>query len=155
VRPEEYAPGLGRPGAAFVTLRRRGSLRGCTGSLQARHPLVRDVAENAHRTAFADPRFPGLEAAELEDLDVHLAVLSPLTPLASPSEGDLLGALRPGVDGLVLREGSASSTFLPAVWKTLPAPADFVAELKRKAGLPASHWTETLRFERYTVQEFG
>ena len=64
-------------------------------------------------------------------------------------------ALRPGVDGLVLREGVRSATFLPAVWESLPEPKAFLRHLREKAGLPPSHWSPTLRFERYTAREVG
>jgi hypothetical protein len=80
-------------------------------------------------------------------------VLSPLAALPARSETELLAALRPGVDGLVLREGLAGATFLPAVWESLPDPADFLRELRRKAGLAPAHWSATLRFERYTALE--
>lgn len=141
------------PGASFVTLRRSGELRGCTGSLEPVRPLVVDVAENAFRSAFRDPRFPPLRENELGELDVHVARLGPLEPLPAGSESALLAALRPGVDGLVLREGARSATFLPAVWESLPEPREFLARLRQKAGLPPGHWSETLRFERYTTEE--
>jgi len=154
LRLEDVLPALHEPGASFVTLRRGGELRGCTGALEATRPLALDVARNAYRSAFDDPRFPPLTAPELEGLSVHVSVLSPLAPLAAGSEGALLAALRPGIDGLVLREGPCGATFLPAVWKSLPDPADFLRELRRKAGLAPGHWSASLRFERYTVQEF-
>jgi AmmeMemoRadiSam system protein A len=95
-----------------------------------------------------------VEARELPRLAVHISVLSPLEPLPAPSEAELLARLRPGTDGLVLSEGALASTFLPSVWESLPSPDRFLAELKRKAGLPADHWSPTLRFQRYTVEEF-
>ena len=61
--------------------------------------------------------------------------------------------LRPGVDGLVLSEGAASATFLPAVWESLPEPRAFLDALRRKAGLPPGHWSPALRCQRYTVTE--
>ncbi len=155
IDPEDYAPELRTPGASFVTLRIEGALRGCTGSLEAVDPLVVDVANNAHRSAFGDPRFPPLEGAEVSRLDFHLSILSPLQPLPVASEADLLAALRPGVDGLVLREGATQSTFLPSVWKGMPSPERFLEELKRKAGLSRDYWSATLRFDRYTAEEFA
>ena len=153
VAPADYDPALRPVRATFVTLRLEGALRGCTGTLEAQRPLVVDVAENAHRTAFRDPRFAPVEGSELARLEIHISVLSPLEPFPAESEEALLEELRPGVDGLVLRDGAAAGTFLPAVWKSLPAPRDFVRELKRKAGLTAGHWSPTLRFERYTTRD--
>ncbi|MGH0033545.1 MAG: AmmeMemoRadiSam system protein A [Myxococcota bacterium] len=143
---------LRRPGACFVTLRRDRELRGCIGSLEPSRPLARDVAENAYRAAFHDPRFPPLGGSERAGLDVHLAILGPRSPIAAASEAELLSALRPGVDGLVVCEGPRRATFLPAVWQSLSSPRDFVRELKRKAGLAADHWSTDLRFERYETE---
>ena len=62
---------------------------------------------------------------------------------------------RPGRDGLTLRWRGRSATFLPQVWEQLPAPRDFLAALKRKAGLPADFWAEDVLLERYPVRKFG
>ena len=69
------------------------------------------------------------------------------------SEQGLLEALRPGVDGLVLTDGGACATFLPSVWESLPERQAFLDALRRKAGLSPGHWSETIRFERYTVTD--
>lgn len=150
---EGCPPALRQPRAVFLTLRSAGELRGCTGSLEATCPLAQAVTRAAFRTALHDPRFPAVQVQELGGLEIQLSVLGPLEPLPAASQEELLAALRPGLDGLVLRDGASSGTFLPGVWKTLPAPADFVAELKRKAGLPRDHWSPTLRFQRYRVEE--
>lgn len=145
--PEE----LRKAGAVFVTLEIGGSLRGCIGSCQARRPLLEDVAENAYAAAFLDPRFPPLTAAELPDLELHLSILTPPERIEAESREELLGSLRPGVDGLLLEEPPRRSTFLPQVWEMLPEPEDFLEELLAKAGLPRTHWSEDLRVYRYTV----
>lgn len=149
--PGEFPPVLREPRASFVTLRSDGSLRGCTGGLEARLPLVQDVAYHAFCSALRDPRFPPLREEEFVDLDLEISVLSPLEPLVFDSEESLLAQLRPHVDGLVLRERHCLGTFLPSVWGTLPEPRAFLRELKRKAGLPADHWSGTLEALRYTV----
>jgi len=151
--PELFPAALREPGASFVTLEIAGQLRGCTGSLEPTRPLVCDVARNAYRSAFEDPRFPMLRPEELPALDLHVSLLSALVPLPVTSERELLDALRPGVDGLVLREGARSATFLPAVWRSLPDPEAFLEHLRIKAGLPRGYWSEGLRFERYTVAD--
>jgi AmmeMemoRadiSam system protein A len=153
VDPGAFPPALREQRASFVTLRRGGELRGCTGSLASRQPLVCDLVQNACRSAFGDPRFPPLESRELDGLDVHVSLLSPLEPLHVDSEAQLLAALRPGVDGLVLRDGAVSATFLPDVWRSLQQPRAFLEALRTKAGLPAGHWSDTLRCERYTVED--
>lgn len=153
IQASDFPPPLCEPGASFVTLRLEGELRGCTGTLEPVRPLVCDVSHNAFRSAFGDPRFRPLGPTELPQLAIHIAVLGPLEPLAASSEAALLEALRPGVDGLVLREGSRAATFLPAVWESLPEPRSFLQHLRQKAGLPPDYWSSTLRFERYTTDE--
>ncbi|MCW8841592.1 MAG: AmmeMemoRadiSam system protein A, partial [Gammaproteobacteria bacterium] len=146
---------LREPGASFVTLKSRGELRGCIGSLNARRPLAVDVAENAYAAAFSDLRFPPLREQELEGLGVHLSILGPAEPMRFSSEADLLQQLRPGVDGLVLEDGLRRGTFLPSVWEQLPRPELFLRHLKQKAGLPPDYWSETLQISRYTTESFG
>ena len=140
---------------SFVTLRRLGELRGCTGSMEPCQPLAIDVAEVACRTALADYRFHPLQAEELDEIRIEVSVLSPLQPLPVASETELLARLQPGIDGLVLEFGPYRSTFLPKVWDNLPSPRKFVGELKRKAGLPPDFWSEEIVVHRYRTESFA
>ncbi|MBW2714672.1 MAG: AmmeMemoRadiSam system protein A [Deltaproteobacteria bacterium] len=152
VDPDDYPPELGQPLATFVTLRRAGELRGCLGGLVASRPLVSDVTHSAFGAAFRDHRFAPVTADELDQLEIHISILSPLEPLSAPDEKALLDAIRPGVDGLVVRDGTQQGTFLPAVWESLPEPSAFWRELKRKAGLPPEAWSSHWEIFRYTVE---
>ncbi len=152
VDPDAYPPELRELRATFVTLRHAGQLRGCVGSLVASRPLVADVAHSAFKAAFRDNRFPPLEASELDPLEIHISILSSLEPLSVPDEKALFDAIRPGIDGLVVRDGARQGTFLPAVWESLPEPSAFWRELKRKAGLPLDAWSSRWEIFRYTVE---
>ena len=155
VASDDYYAALQTPRATFVTLQLEGQLRGCIGTLEARRPLVVDVAENAFAAAFRDPRFLALSAAELTTLECHISVLGTPVAMAFDSETDLIAQLRAGIDGLVLEEvGGYRGTFLPSVWEQLPAPRDFFSQLKRKAGLRQDYWSETLRVLRYETTGF-
>jgi len=145
------APELTAPGAVFVTLTEAGQLRGCIGTAVAWRPLVEDVIGNAAASALEDARFAPLSRGELGRIAIALSLLSPPEPLAAASEAALLAALVPGRDGLILSEGRRKSLFLPQVWEHLPEPRDFVAQLKRKAGLAELHWSTTLAFHRFTA----
>jgi AmmeMemoRadiSam system protein A len=156
------APWLRADGACFVTLSLDGRLRGCIGSVKARRPLLDDVRSNARAAALSDPRFPPLQPAELAAVQIEVSVLSPPAPLLVPpgaSEAEVLAALRPGIDGLILENPyggyDAHATFLPQVWESLPAPPDFLAHLKEKAGLSPDFWSSALRFQRYTVDSWS
>jgi MEMO1 family protein len=145
---------LQEPGASFVTLTRQGELRGCIGTLEAHRPLGVDVRENAVAAAFRDPRFMPVTRGEFDDIRVEVSLLSPTEPLEVASEADALARLRPNVDGVVFEYGHYRSTFLPQVWEQLPEPAEFLAHLKRKAGLPVDFWAEQVRLSRYTVSKW-
>ncbi len=141
--------------STFVTLNINASLRGCVGSLNASKPLVNDVAEHAYAAAFLDSRFPPLNNKEFDILEYHISILAPPQELQVESEEALLHRLRPGVDGVVLAEGSMRSTFLPAVWKKIPDPAQFIRQLKIKGGFPVTYWSDKIKVETYTVFEFS
>lgn len=153
---ERLPAALRAPGASFVTLTERGGgLRGCMGRLEATRPLAEDVAGNARAAAFFDPRFPPVEPGELDWLEIEVSVLSAAAPLAVASERELLAALRPGIDGLIVEAAGHRATFLPSVWATLPDPREFVAQLRRKAGLGATGFDPGQRYARYTAEKFG
>ena len=141
--------------ASFVTLKRRGALRGCIGNLDAKQELLADVIQNAKLAAFCDPRFPPLRAAEFADLHIEISVLSESEPIAARNRDELLHALRLGIDGVIVQEGDRRATFLPAVWASLPDPREFCAQLMCKAGLGASHWSPALHFFRYQTESFS
>ena len=145
---------LHRPGASFVTLKLDHELRGCIGTIEPHRPLGVDVVHNARAAAYRDTRFPPLALVEIPRLAVEVSVLSPREPLAAGSESEALARLRPQVDGLYLEFGSRSATFLPQVWESLPEPADFLGELRRKAGLPPGFWHPGIKLSRYTVEKF-
>lgn len=151
----DYSPTLAAQRASFVTLKHGATLRGCIGTLDARASLVESIADNAYAAAFNDPRFPPTGASELEDLTIGISVLSPLEEVAVTSEQDLLDQLIPGEAGWVLQDTGNRGTFLPSVWTSLSVPADFLRQLKIKAGLAPDHWSNTLQIWRYRTDSFA
>lgn len=147
-------PWLLEPGNTFVTVRVRGSLHGCVGTVSSPRPLEEDVPANARAAAFRDPRSRPLEAVEWSLTELEVSLLGPREALPSLEEGDLRRLLRPGVDGLILEYRGWRSAFLPQVWEALPDPAIFLAQLKLKAGLPADFWHADLRTSRFTVEKW-
>ncbi|MFN3076243.1 MAG: AmmeMemoRadiSam system protein B [Alphaproteobacteria bacterium] len=150
--PDAVPPALRQPGAAFVTLKRNGQLRGCIGSPQAWRPMAEDVLDNAFKAAFADPRFSPLKASEVDGLELSVSVLSPPEPMRFDSEKDLLRQIRPGVDGLIFSDLGRRGLFLPQVWEVLPVPTLFLAQLKQKAGFATDYWSPTVKVERFTAR---
>jgi len=149
-------PALRRLGATFVTLHgANGQLRGCVGRLEATRPLGDDVRANALAAAFEDPRFAPLRADEWPRLQIEVSLLDPAEPLRVRSEAEAAAALRPGIDGVVFEWRDVRATLLPQVWRQLPDAADFIAALKRKAGLAAGSWPADIRLSRYRVRCFA
>ena len=140
--------------ATFVTLHKHGQLRGCIGILEPLRPLAEDIAHNAFAAAFSDHRFPPVSADEIDHLDIHISILATPEEISFSSEDDLVSQLRPGVDGLIMQEGNQRGTFLPSVWESVTDRHDFLNHLKQKSGLPANYWSDTIRVQRYTVEEF-
>lgn len=141
--------------SSFVTLHRSEQLRGCCGTLDAPRPLAEDVWRNAWAAAFSDYRFAPVTAAEWPQLSLHLSLLTVPEPLDVTTEEQLLAALRPSIDGLILESDTGRATFLPAVWQQLPDPVQFVRQLKMKAGWPVTYWSQRVRAYRYTTESFA
>jgi len=148
-------PVLRQSAATFVTLHYRQQLVGCIGSLQAIQPLLSNVVHNAHSAAFMDHRFAPLEQDKLAGLDIEVAVLSELVSVDVHSEQALMAFLQPGVHGLALEYGEQRATFLPKVWAQLPDKREFLAQLKKKAGLSADFWSPQLQISCYTTDSFS
>jgi AmmeMemoRadiSam system protein B/AmmeMemoRadiSam system protein A len=148
-------PLLSAPGAAFVTLRRNGQLRGCIGSPVARRSLAADVVDHAFNAAFRDPRFPRLHLLELAALELSVSVLTPPEPMRFADETDLLAQLRPGVDGLIIEDLGQRALYLPSVWEEIGDKRVFLGSLKQKAGLRVEHYSHSftaLRFRSIEVK---
>jgi AmmeMemoRadiSam system protein A len=155
VDPANLSEELQRPGASFVTLTLGGQLRGCIGSIEPRRPLALDVQENAIGAAFRDPRFPPLSEEELSFVQIEISALTPPKPLDYSGPEDLLGKLRPHVDGVIIQRGWQRATFLPQVWEKLPNPRQFLGSLCMKAGLPQNDYTRPgLEVLTYQVEKF-
>ena len=139
----------------FVTLKINGRLRGCIGNLTSDTPLISGVRRNAINAAFHDPRFAALRTSELDRVEIEISILSEPQPLKYRDGEDLVKKLRPHIDGVIIRKGHASATFLPQVWEQLPQPQDFLANLCMKAGLGADSWQNPeLEVSTYQVQYF-
>ena len=130
-----FSPILQQPASSFVTLHLGCQLRGCIGSTEGRYPLALDVARNAAAAA-RDPRFSPLLPKELTDVRVEVSVLRPAELLTYKDYKDLLGKLRPGIDGVIISWQDRRALLLPQVWARLPEPAEFLYALCHKARIP-------------------
>ncbi|MCK6480127.1 MAG: AmmeMemoRadiSam system protein A [Planctomycetes bacterium] len=145
---------LGRPAAAFVTLRRRsdGALRGCIGRLVPAAPLGATLAAMAAAAALEDPRFPPVREEEEPALSLEVSVLGPFAAAGDPER-----ELRVGVHGLRVDLRGRSGLLLPQVAAEhgLDGPA-FLDAACRKAGLPPGAWRDpSARVELFTAEVIG
>lgn len=157
VAPELLAdPALQEKRAVFVTLNKRGQLRGCIGCLTGTEPIVDGIKRYALNAAFNDHRFSPVTREEVPELEIDISILTEPHPLPYEDSEDLLKKLRPKIDGVILKHPSgAGATFLPQVWEQLPSPPLFLGHLCRKAGLSETEWcTGSLDIQVYQVQYF-
>ena len=134
---EAPTPTLQEKRGAFVSLHRKGELRGCIGYIHAAKPLYETIREMAIAAAFQDPRFPPLSSDELADLDIEISVLTPMRQISDITEIEV------GKHGLMILQGNYSGLLLPQVaseygWNR----EEFLSHTCRKAGLPQTAWKE-------------
>ena len=92
---------------------------------------------------------------ELDQTEIEVSILTEPRPLEYRNGQDLTRKLRINVDGVIIRQGHASATFLPQVWEQLPRPEKFLSHLCLKAGLPSDAWKNPeLEVLTYQVQYF-
>jgi len=146
---------LRQTGASFVTLTRAGDLRGCIGALEASLPLAEDVSQHAAAAALQDYRFPPVRPEELDEIEIEISRLTAPVTLEYQKPSALAHLLRPGIDGVVLRDGLYRATFLPQVWEKIPEPEQFLDHLCDKMGVPFDLWRrKKLSVSTYQVEEF-
>jgi AmmeMemoRadiSam system protein A len=122
---------------AFVSLHRRGQLRGCIGYIEAVKPLLQTVMEMAPAAAFQDPRFRPLQADELADLEIEISVLTPMRLVKSTDEIDV------GKHGLYIIKGHNRGLLLPQVASQYHWDRQtFLEQTCHKAGLPSNAWED-------------
>jgi AmmeMemoRadiSam system protein B/AmmeMemoRadiSam system protein A len=122
---------------AFVTINKKGQLRGCIGYIEGRGPLHKTVEEMAEAAAFRDPRFTPVKEKELADLDIEISVLTPLKKMTEVREIEV------GKHGIYIRKGWFSGLLLPQVateygWDR----QTFLEHTCNKAGLPSHAWKD-------------
>ena len=156
VDPKDYSKRLQANGASFVTLTRKGELRGCIGAIEAYQALILDVIEHAAAAAMDDYRFPQVRPSEVPMLEIEISVLTPSKQLNYSQPEELLSLIRPGIDGVILRDGIAKATFLPQVWEKLPETDEFLTHLCLKMGSSSDLWRrKVLNVQTYQVEEFS
>ena len=131
------SPVLKENRGAFVTIHKRGQLRGCIGYIEGRGPLHKTIEEMAEAAAFRDPRFTPVKEKELPELELEISVLTPLKKIKDVDE------VQVGKHGIYIKKGWYSGLLLPQVateygWDRQA----FLEHTCQKAGLPSNAWKE-------------
>jgi AmmeMemoRadiSam system protein A len=122
---------------AFVTLKKKGELRGCIGYIEGKGPLYRTIEKMAAAAAFEDPRFPPVTEGELPDLELEISVLTPLHRIRDAAEIEV------GKHGIYMKKGWASGLLLPQVATEYGWDREtFLKYTCQKAGLPGNAWKD-------------
>ena len=149
----DYPDAVFNKGAAFVTLTQKGELRGCIGTVVPNQAVALDVARNTYGAALQDSRFKPVTKEELPEIRFSISLLTSFEPISFSGEEDLLRQLQPGTDGLIIRDGDRQGLFLPSVWEQLPDRKSFLENLKLKAGLSPSYWSDNMKVYRFRTLE--
>lgn len=150
-KAEGITPDMKNKLGVFVTLRVKGRLRGCIGTLTPSEALYVSVPEMAVAAAFKDPRFPPLTREELKELEVEISVLSPLVQVRELEE------IKVGIHGLMLIRGENRGVLLPQVpleqgWNK----EEYLQNLCLKAGLAGDCLREMgVKLYRFTAFVFS
>ena len=136
---------------AFVTLHRRGQLRGCIGYVLPLYPLRETVEQAARAAAVRDPRFPPVSPDELPEIDIEISVLSPMRRVQDVRQIEV------GVHGLMIKKGAHTGLLLPQVAPQYAWDREhFLRQTCIKAGLPPDAWQEgDADILMYSAQVFG
>jgi AmmeMemoRadiSam system protein A len=139
----------------FVSLHKKGNLRGCIGNIDPGKTIFKGIMDNARNAAFNDSRFSPLSHEELKDTIIEVSILTCPQNLDYTDTKDLIAKLRPNIDGVMLKKHYKSATFLPQVWEQLKDPEIFLNHLCSKAGLSEDEWRSCdLNILIYQVQSF-
>jgi AmmeMemoRadiSam system protein A len=135
---------------AFVTIKRKGKLRGCIGYPLPVEPLYDAIISMAVAAASEDFRFPSITLDELPETEFEISVLSLPSPVSDISKIEV------GTHGIIISKGAHRGLLLPQV----PVEWDWDLETYLnhgclKAGLPENSWRKGARIEVFTAQVFS
>ncbi|MGD0235037.1 MAG: AmmeMemoRadiSam system protein B [Syntrophorhabdales bacterium] len=121
----------------FVTLLKKGMLRGCIGYVKPVQPLAMAVSEMTIAASSHDPRFPAVDSAELKDIRIEISVLSSMKRVRDPAE------IKVGQHGLYIAKGENAGLLLPQVATSYSwSREEFLNQTCLKAGLPPGAWKD-------------
>jgi len=157
VECEELSPVFDEKRGVFVTITKRGDLRGCIGLPYPMCPLKEGIVEAAVSASTSDPRFPPVSPQELDMIRLEVTVLSNPETLSCPPRERPQNIVI-GRDGLIIKGHGRSGLLLPQVATEYNMdPEEFLDHVCMKAGLPPGLWksgdVEIMTFQGHIFSE--
>lgn len=152
---ENYPKELDKRKGVFVTINKKGELRGCIGIPEPTDTTINNIIE-ASKSVCNDPRFPPLSEEELGEITVEVSILTEPEEIKADKKGEILKEIKKGVDGLILENNNNKGLFLPQVWNKISKKEDFLGQLCFKAGLadPTTWLSESTKLYKFHVKAF-
>jgi AmmeMemoRadiSam system protein A len=139
--PADPVPEMTGRAGVFVSIKKRGELRGCIGTFQpTMENIAGEIIKNAVSASTKDPRFPSVSLEELDELEYSVDVLTEPEKVAGKKH------LNPRKYGVIVRSGERSGLLLPDL-EGIDTADEQVSIASLKAGIYLDEEVELFRFE--------
>lgn len=141
ISPENLTEDMKGEAGVFVSIKKRGNLRGCIGTFEpTRHNVAEEIIHNAISSATQDPRFPRINEAELDELEYSVDILTPPKPVADITKLDVKK------HGIIVQSGWQRGLLLPDL-EGVDTLEQQVHICRMKAGISPDEPVELFSFE--------
>jgi len=139
--PDKLADEMKGRAGVFVSLKKKGNLRGCIGTFAPTcDNIAQEVIRNAIESATSDPRFPPVTKDEIPELEISVDVLTEPQKVSSIED---LDAKRFGV---IVKSEMRRGLLLPDL-AGVNTPEEQIKICRRKAGIGEDEPVELYKFE--------
>lgn len=139
--PSDPTTEMTEKAGAFVSLKKKGQLRGCIGTFQpSTESVAYEIIRNAISAATQDPRFSPVTVEELNEIEYSVDLLTEPEKIASKKELD------PKKYGVIVVSGNRKGLLLPDL-EGVDSVDEQISIASMKAGIYLGEDIELYRFE--------
>jgi AmmeMemoRadiSam system protein A len=139
--PTELEPEMKGKAGVFVSIKKRGALRGCIGTFSpSTENIAAEIIRNAISAATMDPRFAPVDSSELSELEYSVDVLS------TPEKIESAESLDPKRYGVIVSKGNLRGLLLPDL-EGVDTADEQIRIAALKAGITSTDGMDLFRFE--------
>lgn len=143
--PEPLPPEMAEKAGVFVSIKKRGELRGCIGTfLPTEDSIAEEIINNAISSATKDPRFMPINEKELDELQFSVDILS------KPEKVKDISELDPKKYGVIVSSGFKRGLLLPDL-EGVNTVNDQLRIAMLKAGISPD---EDIEIYKFTVKRY-